>query len=50
MISGKDEDEIRSFLLDRVDVLKKGICSPLIPMLIDSLLGGNGFYELSQRG
>jgi hypothetical protein len=50
MISGKDEDEIRSLLLDRVDVLEKGICGPLIPMFIDSLLSRNGFYEFSQRG
>jgi hypothetical protein len=50
MISGKDEDEIRPLLLDRVDILENGIRGPLIPMFIDSLLSRNGFYEFSQRG
>jgi hypothetical protein len=50
MVTGEDKDKTRSFLLQGINILKNGIGCPLIPVFVNSLLGGNGLNEFSQRG
>jgi hypothetical protein len=49
VIPGKDEAKIGPLLLQGIDILENGIRRSLIPMFINSLLGGNDLYEFSQR-
>jgi hypothetical protein len=50
VISGKDKDKVWPFLLQGIDILKNRIRCPLIPVFVNSLLGWNNPYKLSQRG
>jgi hypothetical protein len=50
VIPREDQDQVGPFHLQGVNVLKNGIGCPLIPVLINPLLGGNGLDEFPQRG
>ena len=48
VVAGQDHHVLRPFLFDGVDVLVDRVGSSLIPMLVDSLLGGDNIDELTQ--